>query len=315
MRSINYKEHQNLKEEDLLVMDFLFQKIEDYTEVDWRWIKSLLYGHEEIIDNKICFSVKDGELEGFADRILLRNERVRILSFLRDNCRECLFGEEYDEKCICDFENECARLIAQNLKRNKTEQQIEEDSGDPIPDLKAIALEHFKRDNEDWEKKIIDNLPNFTIFQIAVPKDILLQIAYDFMNSFHNEPIPSMDPQYYENDLYTLIAQRSNRQLFKDFNPVYQTFFIMDILINSAMSYHSDKERTFAAKIEEYLEKHAQINRQKNVIQQKRQEIIAMIQHTLEKGNEEHKEIHLHFHEKVGQVIGNVENLNTSKEL
>ena len=318
-RSIQFEQYKDVKEEELLIWDFIAQKIGDYNEVDWKWIKGLLYGKEKRNESKIYFKIH-GELNAFIDRVISRDERVRILSFLRDNCRECLFIEDYDETCICNFEDECARLITKNLKQSKFDQVHGMVHEEPQPNLFEIALGHSSREYEDWEKVIMENIPNFTIYQTPVSKDILLQIAYEFIEDFRNaektcdiKTTPLTTPQHYENSLYTLIGKRANRFLFKDFNPVYQVFFIVYIIMCLPNCNHLEGEEELLKNIELYLEG-AQINGGKQKLKEALQKIEKQIQTTGMSNNENMQEIHFHFHNKVGQVIGNVENLNITKK-
>ena len=129
LKSVDFNHYQHLSEKDLLINALSGEEITDYSEIDWRWISDELYS-EVYSDNKWTFSFEiDGKLEKFIRHIIPRDEVVRILTFLRDHCRECLFGEVYNEQCVCDFETECARLISQNIEESKAYQQRLADAG------------------------------------------------------------------------------------------------------------------------------------------------------------------------------------------
>lgn len=280
--SVNFECYQHISEKDLLIQALNGEEITDYSEIDWQWIKNELYGREGVVisDNTRRFNI-NGELEEFISHIVPRTERVRILTFLRDHCREYLFNEYYDNKCISKFETECARLISQEIENSKKDQYHGDYLDWPIPNLKEITLSPPPTsDFSLLETAILNAIPNYPKNNPRITKDVLLRVAYEFIDYFRasvkkyeedwrNKPCMSYKEQ--GDKIYNQIIKRANRYLYWNKTPVYQVFFILGCLMGMPDHLRSPYEEQFAKGIGDYLEsiEHFQGSKEKiqNVIQ------------------------------------------------
>jgi|GEM_PF-2299243 len=244
-KSVNYEKELNFTEKELLMLDLLLGNIEDYGEVDWRWLKE-----------DIC-----GNTEEFADKIVMREEKVRVLSYLRDNCRECLFDASYPEEEILAFEDECVRLIWKALRERKNDPVIE--GMDPDPDLLSIAVTHRKeRELTEKEKIIFKRIPRFLIVWTAVSRVILFELAYAVQAYIKEEPKRHQEegdedwikPNEMAMALYDQIQKKANKRLWQNYNPVYQTLFIVVCLIGASDD-ATEREKEFAKEVMDYIDK------------------------------------------------------------
>lgn len=267
LKSLNFELYQHITEKDLLIQALCGEEITDYSEIDWRWISDEMYS-EVYSGNKRTFSFEiDGKLEKFIRHIIPRDEVVRILTFLRDHCRECLFGEFYDEQSICNFETECARLISQNIEESKRDQFHGDFATWPRPNLREIAMPpQSKPVHTDKEKTILKAIPNYPANNSPVSKDALLRVAYEFIDDFRaavktfeesdrdDRYKPCMSYKQHADGIYNRIIKRANRYLYWYRDPVYQVFFILGCLMGVPDHHRTWYEQTFAEGIGDYLE-------------------------------------------------------------
>ena len=267
LKSIDFNLYQHHTEKDLLISALNGEEITDYSTINWRWISNDLYGEEYTDDGKIYSFDINGELEKFIRRIIPRDEVVRILTFLRDHCRECLFGEFYDEQCVCNFETECARLISQNIEESKRDQFHGDFREWPRPNLREIAMPpQNKPVHTDKEKTILKAIPNYPANNPPVSKDALLRVAYEFIEDFraavknfeesgrNDRYKPCMSYKQHAEGIYNRIIKRANRYLYWYRDPVYQVFFILGCLMGVPDHHRTWYEQTFAEGIGDYLE-------------------------------------------------------------
>lgn len=289
-KSLNFALYEHITEKDLLINAFNFQEVGDYSEIDWRWISNELYGPEDYNGHIYRFDI-NGELEEFISHIIPRDECVRILTFLRDNCRECLFNEFYDNGCIEAFETECARLISQNIEESKRDQYHGDFAVWPRPNLKEIALApQPKKKYSIMESEILNAIPKVPNYREVISHDTLLQAAYDFQNHFRNlvkafeesgrdEKLkPGMSQKQHVDTINNMIIRRANRYLYGDRNPVYQVYFILGCLMGLPDHCRSWWEENFAIGIGEYLEKTNNFKGSKEKIQQVIRNILSFSQ-------------------------------------
>lgn len=268
LKSLNFERYQHISEKDLLIQALNGEEIIDYSEIDWQWIKSELYGREgvEMTNNIRHFNI-NGELEKFISPIVPRTERVRILTYLRDHCRECLFNEYYDNKCISKFETECARLISREIEESKRDEYHGDFASWPRPCLTEIALPPQKQPEFSiMETAILNAIPKFPRGRNVITKDILLCVAYEFIEYFrlsvkaYEEKgidvlrMPIMNYKEHEKKIYNQIIRRANRYLFWDNTPVYKVYFIVGCLMKLPDDRRSSYEEKFADGIGDYIE-------------------------------------------------------------
>ena len=266
LQSLDFNHYQYITEKDLLLRSLCSEEIGDYSEVDWRWISDLLYG-EEGYDGQLYYFDINGELEQFINKIIPRDERIRILTYLRDNCMDCLFNGFYDPESISNFEKECARLISYNIKQSRRDEVHGKFLLDPKPNLQAIAMgEPEKPKHSILESTTLAAVPSFPNDRNILSKDLLLQVAYDFMDMFHKSveeyeesgrderKKPCMSQKEYVDTIYRMLGTRANRYLYWDKNPVYQVYFIVACLWGMPDHRRAWHEKTFAEGIGDYLE-------------------------------------------------------------
>jgi hypothetical protein len=264
--STNYTRYQHISEKDLLIQALNGEEITDYSTIAWRWISDELYGREDYQGEVTYFNI-NGELEEFIGHIVPREERVRILTYLRDHCRECLFDKYCDEDCVCAFETECARLISQNIEESRFDEIHGGYLDWPRPNLKEIALPPQKKSEYSlMETAILRAIPNYNETNPAISKDILLKVAYEFIDYFRasvkayddsgrdNHYKPCMSHKEQADKIYNQLIKRANRYLYWNRAPVYQVFFILGCLMGMPDHRRSWHEEKFAEGIGDYLE-------------------------------------------------------------
>lgn len=265
--SLNFELYQHVTEKDLLIQALSGEDITDYSEIDWYWLSEDLYGKEYTDDGQIYSFNINGELEKFISHIISRAERVRILTYLRDHCKECLFNRFYDKDCVEKFETECARLISQNIEESKRDQFHGDFREWPRPNLREIAMPpQNKPVHTDKEKTILKAIPNYPANNPPVSKDALLRVAYEFIDDFrvavknfeesgrNDRYKPCMSYKQHADGIYNRIIKRANRYLYWYRDPVYQVFFILGCLMGVPDHHRTWYEQTFAEGIGDYLE-------------------------------------------------------------
>ena len=224
--SLNFELYQHVTEKDLLIQALSGEDITDYSEIDWYWLSEDLYGQEYTDDGQIYSFDINGELEEFISHIISRAERVRILTYLRDHCKECLFNRFYDKDCVEKFETECARLISANIEESKRDQFHGDFREWPRPNLREIAMPpQSKPVHTDKEKTILKAIPNYPASNPPVSKDALLRVAYEFIDDFraavknfeesgrNDRYKPCMSYKQHADGIYNRIIKRANRYL------------------------------------------------------------------------------------------------------
>lgn len=265
--SLNFELYQHVTEKDLLIQALSGEDITDYSEIDWYWLSEDLYGQEYTDDGQTYSFDINGELEEFISHIISRAERVRILTYLRDHCKECLFNRSYDKDCVEKFETECARLISQNIEESKRDQFHGDFREWPRPNLREIAMPpQNKPVHTDKEKTILKAIPNYPANNPPVSKDALLRVAYEFIDDFrvavknfeesgrNDRYKPCMSYKQHAEGIYNRIIKRANRYLYWYRDPVYQVFFILGCLMGVPDHHRTWYEQTFAEGIGDYLE-------------------------------------------------------------
>lgn len=280
LKSVNFTRYQHIDEKDLLIQALNGEDITDHSEIDWKWLSEDLYGKEKRDISRLwTFNIND-ELEKFINQIVPRTERVRILTYLRDHCCECLFDEYYNPRCIQDFETECARLISQEIEQSKNDQYFGDFAEWPMPNLKEIALPPLtKSEFSILETVILNAIPKFPNGRNVIANDILLRVAYEFIEYFRSSiktyedkgvdilRMPLMNYKEHEKRIYNQIIKRSNRYLFWDNTPVYKVYFILGCLMKLPDNRRSLYEEKFAEGIGEYLETTTKVKGCKEKIQ------------------------------------------------
>ena len=265
--SLNFELYQHVTEKDLLIQALSGEDITDYSEIDWYWLSGDLYGQEYTNDGQIYSFDINGELEEFISHIISRAERVRILTYLRDHCKECLFNRFYDKDCVEKFETECARLISANIEESKHDQFHGDFREWPRPNLREIAMPpQSKPVHTDKEKTILKAIPNYPASNPPISKDALLRVAYEFIDDFraavknfeesgrNDRYKPCMSYKQHAEGIYNRIIKRANRYLYWYRDPVYQVFFILGCLMGVPDHHRTWYEQTFAEGIGDYLE-------------------------------------------------------------
>lgn len=293
-KSLNFERYQHISEKDLLVHALTYEDITEYAAVNWRWISEELYS-EEWLDGSTRFFNINGELEEFISQIVPREVQVRILTYLRDNCRECLFNSCYDEECIEAFETECARLISRNIKESVNDQYHGDFAKWPRPNLKQIAIEEPRKPEYSiMETAFLRGIPNYSENNPLVSKDILLQVAYEFIDRFRasvkaydesgrdDKLKPIMSYKQYADIIYNMIIARANRYLYWNRTPVYQVYFLLGCLMGMPDHRRSWHEEKFAEGIGDYLEMTDHFKGSKEKIKNLIQGILTMSQYQLD---------------------------------
>ena len=294
LKSLNFERYQHITEYDLLIQALNGEEITDHSKIDWRWLKEDLYG--DWYNDKygtVHFEI-NGELEDFINRIMPREERVRILTFLRDNCRERLFDEYFYEECVRAFETECARLISKNIEESKNDQYHGAFALWPKPELKQIAIaQPSPKSYTTTETIVLKAIPNYSDNNI-ISRDILLRVAYKFIELFQEsvrsfekserdpKQKPVMSYKQHADNIYNLIIIYANRRLYYDRSPVYQVFFILGCLMGLPDHRRSWHEEKFAEGIGDYLEMTDNFKGSKEKIKNVIQSILTLSQYQLD---------------------------------
>lgn len=304
LKSLNFELYQHITEKDLLIQALCGEEITDYSTINWRWLSEDLYGPEYSDDGQIYSFDINGELEEFIRHIISREETVRILTYLRDHCKECLFNGFYDKDCVEKFETECARLISANIEESKRDQYHGDFRLWPRPNLKEIATPTQKKPEYSiMETAILRAIPKPKNYRCIISNDVLLHVAYEFVDYFrasvkaYNEGNrdeklkPSMSQKQQGDIIYNMIIRRANRYLYWDRNPVYQVFFILGCLMGMPDHRRSWWEENFAKGIGDYLEKTDNFKGSKEKIQNVIHGLLTLSQYQLDFDMENVEEI------------------------
>ena len=295
LKSLNFERYQHITEKDLLIQALNGEEITDHSEINWRWLSEDLYGEEYNVRNGTVHFEINGDLEEFINQIHPREERVRILTYLRDNCRDCLFHSFFDDDCVRAFETECARLISREIEGRKRDEFHGDYAEWPIPNLKEIALPKEKKPEYSiMETAILKAIPNYSENNPPITKDILLQVAYEFIDYFRasvkafndngrdNHYKPCMSYKEQADKIYNQLIKRANRYLYWNRTPVYQVFFILGCLMGMPDHRRSWHEKAFADGIGDYLEMTNHFKGSKEKIKNVIQGLLTLSQYQLD---------------------------------
>lgn len=248
MQSIDYPGYKNAKEIDILAQLLTREQIVDYNEVEWQafYISFLAEG-----------------IERFVQRIIPREEVVRVLAYLRDNARK-IFPEQVDDMEVQRFEKECARLIHKNLVESKRDQIHGAYLDWPRPNLMRISQGiPFKPILSKEDEIIIKHMPSYPHYIGAFPPEMVMYVAHEFVNVFMEKAalyhgnndkhaMPNMSQAAYIDPIRYRLMQLADRYMYFDKEPAYQTMWAMGVLLRTNQKPYWCRD-TFAKGIVEYL--------------------------------------------------------------
>lgn len=248
MQSIDYPGYKDATEMDMLAQLLTREQIVDYNEVEWQafYIRFLVEGAEK-----------------FVQRIIPREEVVRVLAYLRDNARK-IFPEQVDDLEVQKFEKECARLIHLNLEQSKRDEYHGAYLDWPRPNLERIAYGNPVQYTMSEEDKIMaKHMPSYLHYTGAFPPELVIHVAHEFASKFivqaalyentHDKAnMPSMSQAAYIDPIRYRLMQLADRYMYLDKEPAYQTIWAMGVLLRTNLKPYWCRE-TFAKGIVEYL--------------------------------------------------------------
>ena len=248
MQSIDYPGYKDATEMDMLAQLLTREQIVDYNEVEWQafYIRFLMEGAEK-----------------FVQRIIPREEVVRVLAYLRDNARK-IFPEQVDDLEVQKFEKECARLIHKNLLESRRDQIHGAYLDWPRPNLTRIAQGiPFKPALSKEDEIIIKHMPSYPHYIGAFPPEMVIYVAHEFVNVFlekaalyhgnnDKHAMPNMSQAAYIDPIRYRLMQLADRNMYFDKEPAYQTIWAMGVLLRTNQKPYWCRE-TFAKGIVEYL--------------------------------------------------------------
>lgn len=144
------------------------------------------------------------------------------------------------------------------------------------------------------EAKILEALPTFPNDRNALPKDVLLLAAYDFIDYFrksvqafeesHRDERykPCMSQKLHADTIYKMIESRSSNPLYPDRNIVYQVYFIIACFMGVPDHRRSWWEENFAIGIGDYLDKTYHFQGCKSLIQALVRDLLKLSQYELD---------------------------------
>lgn len=249
MQSLDYPGYKDATELDILAHLLTREQIVDYREVDWE---------------VFLYELQGNGLENFVERIIPREETIRVLAFLRDNARDTVFKYDSASKNIGIFEKECARLIHKNL----VESQRDQIHGDyllwPRPNLQRIAQGvPFKPKMTKEDEIIIKHMPSYSHDIGAFPPEMVVYVAHEFTNTFmekaamfqstsETSTMPPMSQAKYIDPMRYRLMQLADRYMYFDKEPAYQTLWAMGVMLKTAAKKYWCREK-FADGIIDYL--------------------------------------------------------------
>ena len=245
LQSSDFHQYKDYTEADVLILLLCQEQIIDYTQIEWQALWQSLYENR---DYELPFGdggpyriVVGNKLEVFINRIIPREERIRILAFLRDNAQHTLFK---DAECtnVCDFRKECARLISHNVEESKYDEYHGEFADMPRPNLRAIATGVKLQELTPQDKIIAQYMPTYQRNIGAFPPEVILPVAHHCVNTFldntnafrqtrEESDKPCMSPQNYTSLIRDLLIRQANRYLHFNNEPIYQVLWTMCVLL------------------------------------------------------------------------------------
>ena len=365
LQSLYYDRYKNCTIKDALTLLLNQETIADYNNIEWTKFKDDLIGFyplptaRELRQDPFCKFDPQSKLEEFIKTIIPLEERVRVLTFLRDNADEVLFSDEDCTECH-DFKKECARLICKCIEEGKRTKYHGICAEMAHPSLEAIANAKPLPSLSKEEQIIAENIPHYpheeeglfsyeVIFWVAkyFIEDFLSQ-SDTFNRTHEGSDKPCMSLQKYKDPIRDWLIRIANRYLYFDENPIYQVIWVMGVLIRLRPK-QDWWTKNFADNIVNYLDctkflcdtkinmdnaidqvkrltelslfdepatqrptksKECAIHRDMNVKQIVDDLVTQIQQHHQDAKN---VQVDMHFG-NVGQVIGNVENYNYTKQ-
>lgn len=237
MQSVNYNRYQHHTAADILIELLASEQIADYWEIEWAAFHNHIY-EASIHQNK--WIITDYKLDKFLYPIISRAEKVRILTFFRDNAQEVLFNSSYDN--VFDFKKYCAKLINDCIQQSRNDTYHGDFAVMPRPNLIEIAqpkpLPELCKENQI----IADNLPSYPRDLKLFHKSIIVSIACEFTTFFRNQATvynrtkendhkPIMSIQKYKEPIRDRLIQAANRYLYFDEGPIYQTMWAICLML------------------------------------------------------------------------------------
>ena len=248
MQSIDYPGYKDATEIDMLAQLLTREQIVDYNEIEWA----------KLFDYFLVDSV-----EKFVQRIIPREERVRILAYFRDNAR-CVFPDDVNDSEVLHFEKECARLIHKNLVESKRDQIHGAYLDWPRPNLLRIAQGiPFKPKLNKEDEIIAKHMPSYPHYIGAFPPEMVIYVAHEFVNVFMDKAaqfhasndkgaMPPMSQAAYVDPIRYRLMQLADRYMYFDKEPAYQTIWAMGVLLRTNSKPYWCRE-SFAKGIVDYL--------------------------------------------------------------
>lgn len=248
MQSIDYPGYKDATELDMLAQLLTREQIIDYGEVEWQafYVRFLVEG-----------------VEKFVQRIIPREETIRVLAYLRDNAR-LIFPEQVDNIEVQKFEKECARLIHKNLVESQRDQIHGAYLDWPRPNLVRIAQGiPFNPKLSEEDEIIVKHMPSYPHYIGAFPPEMVIYVAHEFVNVFMEKAalyhgtndkrtMPQMSQAAYIDPIRYRLMQLADRYMYFDKEPAYQTIWAMGVLLRTNQKPYWCRE-TFAKGIVEYL--------------------------------------------------------------
>ena len=248
MQSIDYPGYKDATEIDMLAQLLTREQIVDYNEIEWA----------KLFDYFLVESV-----EKFVQRIIPREERVRILAYFRDNAR-CVFPDDVNDSEVLHFEKECARLIHKNLVESKRDQIHGAYLDWPRPNLLRIAQGiPFKPKLNKEDEIIAKHMPSYPHYIGAFPPEMVIYVAHEFVNVFMDKAaqfhasndkgaMPPMSQAAYVDPIRYRLMQLADRYMYFGKEPAYQTIWAMGVLLRTNSKPYWCRE-SFAKGIVDYL--------------------------------------------------------------
>ena len=238
LQSINYERYENYTAADILIDLLAHEQIADYWEIEWAAFHDHIY---ESSGDNFRGTITGCKLDQFLKPIISRSEKVRVLTFLRDNAQEVLFPQYYYDN-VTHFRSYCAKLISEEIKQSKNDRYYGEIAEMPQLNLAEIAqakpLPTLCREYQI----IADNLPTYPHDLKVFHPAIIVTVADEFTKLFRNQAAvfcrtqehsdkPGMKIQQYKDPIRDRLIQIANRYLYFDNGPIYQTMWAICLML------------------------------------------------------------------------------------
>lgn len=230
MMSIDYPRYQNTTELDILANLLSREQIVDYYEIQWYAFSS---------------DLQDDGLKKFIDKIISREETIRVLAFLRSNAQTTVFAMNQFSPNRRPFEVECARLIHFNLEQSKRDEYHGAYLDWPRPNLERIAYGiPFQYTMSEEDKIMAKHMPSYPHYTGAFPPELVIHVAHEFASKFivqaglfentHDKAnMPPMSQSAYIDPMRYRLMQLADRYMYFDKEPAYQTLWAMAVIIKT----------------------------------------------------------------------------------